>query len=102
MNSTSSAASNSTSAEASAISKRDSDNIGWDYGTLISLANKDKVKCKLCGKEMSGGVYRIKQHIAHVKGNVSKCPKSTKEDKERCLNDLNKSKIKKTEKRKHD
>ncbi|KAM7482681.1 hypothetical protein LguiB_007264 [Lonicera macranthoides] len=51
---------------------------------------------------MSGGVYRNKQHIAHVKGNISKCPRSTKEDKEKCLNDLNKSKIKKMEKRKHD
>ena len=51
---------------------------------------------------MSGGIYRIKHHIGWIKGNVSKCPKSTKEDKEKCANDLNKAKAKKLEKRKHE
>ncbi|ESQ43659.1 hypothetical protein EUTSA_v10015876mg [Eutrema salsugineum] len=29
--------------------------------------NPDKVKCILCGKEFSGGVHRLKLHIAHKK-----------------------------------
>ncbi|MQL83985.1 hypothetical protein Taro_016480 [Colocasia esculenta] len=31
------------------------------------------VQCNHCGKEMNGGVYRLKQHIAGIGGNVSKC-----------------------------
>lgn len=84
MNRSKSNASNSTTL--SALTKRDSDNIGWDYGTIVDPPNKDRVKCILCGKEMSGGIYRIKHHIGHIRGNVSKCPKSTKEDKKKCAN----------------
>lgn len=42
--------------------------------------NLDCVKCNIWGKVNGGGVYRLKQRIALIKGNVSLCPKSTKED----------------------
>ncbi|CAN6904891.1 unnamed protein product [Brassica oleracea] len=54
--------------------KRNSNDVGWEFGVLCNPKNVDKVKCKLCGKEFSGGIYRMKEHIAHVKGNVSACP----------------------------
>ncbi|GFS33428.1 HAT transposon superfamily protein [Actinidia rufa] len=57
--------------------KRASNDIGWEYGMLVDSTNLDKLKCKLCGKVVSGGIFRIKQHIANIKGNVSACPKST-------------------------
>ncbi|KAL6129873.1 hypothetical protein ACLB2K_068255 [Fragaria x ananassa] len=30
--------------------KRNSEDVGWEYGALVNLSNLDKVKCKLCGK----------------------------------------------------
>ncbi|MQM10177.1 hypothetical protein Taro_043066, partial [Colocasia esculenta] len=33
-----------------------------------------KVKCNWCSKEMFGGIYHLKQHIAGISGNVAKCP----------------------------
>ncbi|KZV45876.1 hypothetical protein F511_35544 [Dorcoceras hygrometricum] len=47
---------------------------------LIDPKNLDKVKCKLCGKVMSGGVYRIKEHIGNIPGNVSGCQKASQEE----------------------
>ncbi|KAL0734022.1 hypothetical protein Bca4012_010232 [Brassica carinata] len=58
----------------------------WD-GNLESYViqkNVDKVKCKLCVKDINGGIYRMKEHIAHVKENVSACPVSPKADQEKC------------------
>ena len=72
------------------VSKRDSNSVWWDYVTLVDLSKKDRVMFELYRKVMSGSVHIIKQHIAHIKGNVSKCPRSTKKDKEKCENDLNK------------
>ena len=46
--------------------KRNSDDVGWEYGVLIDAPNKDKVKCKFCGHQSTGGVYRLKQHVANV------------------------------------
>jgi hypothetical protein len=43
--------------------RRNSDDVGWEYVVLVDI-NKDKVKCILCEKQMCGGVYRLKQHIA--------------------------------------
>ncbi|KAK2646222.1 hypothetical protein Ddye_021417 [Dipteronia dyeriana] len=63
--------------------KRKSDDIGWEYANLIDPSNFDEVKCNLCSKEFSGGVYRLKQHIARITGNVFKCPKSMREDQVR-------------------
>lgn len=44
--------------------KRDSNDVGWEYGVLCDPRNPDKVQCKLCKKEMSGGVFRIEAHIS--------------------------------------
>ncbi|XP_010461197.1 PREDICTED: uncharacterized protein LOC104741953 [Camelina sativa] len=75
--------------------KRNSGDVGWEYGTLYDPKNPDRVKCKLCGKAMGGGVYRIKEHIAHRKGNVSSCPRSTKEDQSKCMKAILEAKNKK-------
>ncbi|MQL87445.1 hypothetical protein Taro_019983 [Colocasia esculenta] len=39
--------------------------IGWRHGVLLDAASK-RVQCNHCGKEMNGGVYRLKQHIAGI------------------------------------
>jgi hypothetical protein len=54
--------------------RRNSDDVGWEYGVLVDPNNKDKVKCKLCDKVMFGGIYRLKQHIAQEGKNARKCP----------------------------
>ncbi|XP_019152269.1 PREDICTED: uncharacterized protein LOC109149078 [Ipomoea nil] len=54
----------------STIIKRKSNDVGWDYGVLNDPTKSlDKIKCLLCKKVMSGGVYRIKEHIAGISGN---------------------------------
>ena len=65
---------------------------------LIDLKNMDKVKCKLCDKVMSGGVYKVKEHIGHIYGNVSVCPKSSSDDQAKCNNVIAEAKSKKKNK----
>lgn len=92
----SSMASNSESMTSSASKlKRTSGDIGWEFGMLCNAMNQDKWKCIKCGKEFSGGVYRIKQHIAGVRGNIAPCLKASSEDKQRCKEALDGAKKKK-------
>lgn len=66
------------------ISKSKSDNIGWEYSELVDPGNSQKMKCKLCNRILTGGVFRLKQHVAHIKGNVVSCDKSTPIDQKKC------------------
>ncbi|CAA0812145.1 hAT transposon superfamily protein [Striga hermonthica] len=79
----------------SQVFKRKSDDIGWNYGVLADPYNKDRVKCVLCSKVMSGGIRRLKEHIGQISGNVVSCKKATKEDQAKCRNAINESKAKK-------
>ena len=87
------------SSDAASVLKRKSNDVGWEYGMLVDPKNMDKVKCKLCGKIMSGGVYRVKEHIGHISGNVSACPKSSVDDKAKCKNVIADAKSKKKNKK---
>jgi len=58
------------STEAVNLLKRNSDDVGWEYGVLVDANNKDKVKCKLCDKEMRGGIHSLKEHLAYEGKNV--------------------------------
>ncbi|CAA0813250.1 hAT transposon superfamily protein [Striga hermonthica] len=80
------------------VLKRKSDDVGWDYGFLVDSTNMNKVKCKLCGHESSGGIYRLKQHIAHVGTTVAKCKDNKPEDKDKCKKSLDGAAMKKREK----
>lgn len=62
-----------------------SNDVAWEYG-MCNPSNANQVKCKLCGKEFFGGAYRMKEHIAKIQGNVFGCPKSSKDDQEKCKN----------------
>ena len=75
--------------------KRKSTDIGWEYGVLADPIKVDRLKCILCDKVMSGGVNRLKHHIAHITGNVAPCPKATKVDQIKCRNAINEVKCKK-------
>ena len=52
-----------------------SDDIGWHFGKPTML--RGQVECKLCGRIVTGGITRFKEHIAHKTGNVSACPRVT-------------------------
>lgn len=57
------AATAGSSQVASSQLKRNSDDMGWEFAVLIDPNDPQRVKCKLCGKEMSGRVTRMKEHI---------------------------------------
>ena len=85
--------------------KRNSDDVGWQFGVLVDPGNKDKVKCKFCGKVSQGGVYRLKQHLAHEGKNVVKCKATTPqalEAREKCKKALEDAKRKREEKTVHE
>lgn len=50
--------------------KQNSEEIGWLYGELTDFSLK-KIKCKLCNMVFTVSVFRIKQHIVRVRGNVA-------------------------------
>lgn len=54
--------------------------------------NLNVIKCKLCGLQVSAGIYRLKLHIAGIQGEVKPCQKSTEEDKEKCKKAIDDSK----------
>ncbi|ERN17299.1 hypothetical protein AMTRI_Chr02g216200 [Amborella trichopoda] len=43
----------------------------WQYG--IKVNDKGRVPFKFYTKEMGGSIYRLKEHLAWVKGNVTGC-----------------------------
>ncbi|PWZ38876.1 hypothetical protein Zm00014a_043588 [Zea mays] len=72
--------------------KRNSSDIGWDYGVLVDPTNLNVIQCKLCGLTVRAGIYRLKQHIAGIRGEVQPCPESKDEDKAKCKQVINASK----------
>lgn len=51
---------------------------GWEHG-VAQDERKKKVRCNYCGKVVSGGIYRLKQHLARVSGEVTYCDKAPDE-----------------------
>ncbi|KAK3147263.1 hypothetical protein QOZ80_3BG0280240 [Eleusine coracana subsp. coracana] len=64
--------------------KRNSDDVGWEYGVLVDPNDLNVIQCKLCNKVVKAGIYRLKLHIAGKKGEVRSCPNATAEDKAKC------------------
>eukprot|EP00267_Zea_mays_P043147 XP_020395211.1 uncharacterized protein LOC109940233 [Zea mays] len=82
--------------------KRKSSDIGWEWGRLCDPNDKNRVKCLLCGQESTAGIYRLKQHLAHVGTSIVKCPKVTEEVKQKCKRNLDETAKKKKDKQQHD
>jgi hypothetical protein len=52
----------------------------WDYGEPKGGFNKQRLNCKLCGKNTRGGINRLKYHLAQILGHeVGVCPDATPE-----------------------
>ncbi|KAL0308060.1 UNVERIFIED_CONTAM: hypothetical protein Sangu_2995700 [Sesamum angustifolium] len=48
---------------------------GWEHG-VAQDERKKKVRCNYCSKVVSGGIYRLKQHLARLSGEVTYCDKA--------------------------
>jgi hypothetical protein len=49
----------------------------WVYGEPIELPNRQILTCNLCGKRISGGISRLKYHLARIPGfDVDACDKT--------------------------
>ncbi|KAK3221712.1 hypothetical protein Dsin_008737 [Dipteronia sinensis] len=96
----SSGASNATSVPVGR--KRKSNDVGWEFGILIDENNPDKVKCILCEQVFSGGVYRLKEHVANIQGNVAQCRKASIDMQLRCRQAIMDAKNKKKNKKKEE
>ncbi|KAF7131997.1 hypothetical protein RHSIM_Rhsim09G0032000 [Rhododendron simsii] len=81
------------------VLKRNSDDVGWDYGVIVDVKNKDRLKCILCGNQYTGGVSRMKKHIAQVTEDDASCTKASKEDILKCKKALDEIATKKKEKK---
>ena len=75
------------------------DDIGWRFAEAID-GSRHKMSCKLCGKIITGGITRLKQHLAHQKGQVSGCPNVTTEIRTEMMRHLMGVQDKKKDKRK--
>lgn len=60
------------------------------------------VELQLCGKILSNEIYRLKQHISRIKGNVTSCKKSSDEDRAKCKNVIEEANSNKRQKSRHE
>lgn len=82
--------------------KRKSEDVGWKYGYLADPNNQNAVTCKRCKKEVKGGIYRLKQHVAGIGNACVKCRDATQEEKDDCAKAIRAAQDKKKAKKAHD
>ncbi|KAF9618048.1 hypothetical protein IFM89_039483 [Coptis chinensis] len=75
--------------------KETQDDVTWKHCTKVGDGKKAKLKCNYCGKEYSGGVFRIKHHLACTHENVVACAKVESGVKEFFFKLLEENKMKK-------
>ncbi|XP_078174452.1 uncharacterized protein LOC144568097 [Carex rostrata] len=49
------------------------------YGRLTNKNDTNTIKCLLCNQTNKGGINRLKNHLAGIRGNIRKCPKADPE-----------------------
>ena len=67
----------------------------WKHANEITIDDVKKLMCKYCDKQIRGGVHRMKQHLAGVKGQVASCtstPEDVRNEMKEYLEDHEKSK----------
>ncbi|KAK8921054.1 hypothetical protein KSP39_PZI020245 [Platanthera zijinensis] len=47
----------------------------WSHGEKVDAKDTNRVRCRYCSQVLSGGVSRLKAHLAGIRGNVKPCPK---------------------------
>ncbi|KAL2931551.1 DNA polymerase I [Bienertia sinuspersici] len=77
------------------------EDIGWSFGEPVD-GNRRRIKCKFCNKIINGGITRLKQHLAHKKGDVAPCENVSADVKKDMMALLMDYKDKKKDKRRID
>ena len=72
--------------------KWNSSDIGWDYGVLVDPNNLNVIKCKFCDLVVRAGIYRLKQHVGGIRGEVRPCLKAPPEAIDKCKKAVDDSK----------
>ncbi|XP_020531950.1 uncharacterized protein LOC18448660 isoform X2 [Amborella trichopoda] len=54
------------------------EDIGWQHCIPVD-GNKKIVRCNYCGKVLYGGINRLKQHLAKIRGDAAPCTKVNEE-----------------------
>ncbi|RLM58746.1 hypothetical protein C2845_PM18G04160 [Panicum miliaceum] len=72
--------------------KRNSGDIGWDYGVLVDPNNLNVIKCIFCPMIMKARIYRLKCYIAGIRGDVKPYPSAPDEDRAKCKKAIDDSK----------
>ncbi|KAF9599755.1 hypothetical protein IFM89_001701 [Coptis chinensis] len=75
--------------------KETQNDVTWKHCTKVGDGKKAKLKCNYCGKEYSGGNFRIKHHLAYTRENVVACAKVESGVKEFFFKLLKENKMKK-------
>ena len=50
---------------------------GWKYGYWTYPPGRDAVTCNLCKRKLTGGITRLKEHLAGAYGDALICLKTT-------------------------
>ncbi|KAL6535714.1 hypothetical protein OROHE_012558 [Orobanche hederae] len=57
----------------------DNKDVAWKYARALSEGSSVRLCCNFCGKVTTGGVFRMKEHLAGGKRNATSCKKVTEE-----------------------
>ncbi|WJX63160.1 hypothetical protein P8452_48080 [Trifolium repens] len=77
-----------------------SDDIGWHFAINVQGGDRNTIQCKLCFKVISGGITRLKEHLAHMPGEVKSCARVTQLIRENMMKLILDNKAKKNDSRK--
>ncbi|WJX28175.1 hypothetical protein P8452_16927 [Trifolium repens] len=77
-----------------------SDDIGWHFAINVQGGDRNTIQCKLCFKVISGGITQLKEHLAHMPGEVKSCARVTKLIRENMMKLILDNKAKKNDSRK--
>ncbi|KAH7861790.1 hypothetical protein Vadar_030906 [Vaccinium darrowii] len=62
-------------------------NIGWKFANVVPR-DRHNLNCKFCGRHITGGITRLKQHLAHMKGQITGCNNVSTEIRQEMMKDL--------------
>ncbi|KAK2426995.1 hypothetical protein QL285_025609 [Trifolium repens] len=82
--------------EAPLQSSRQKTDPAWDHCIYKVVGKKKTFTCMFCNKQINGGgIHRLKEHLAGVKGDVKRCLKVDADTKFRMQESLNETALKK-------
>ncbi|XP_020266247.1 uncharacterized protein LOC109841712 [Asparagus officinalis] len=81
--------------------RRNSGDIGWEFGFCQDPKNLNIVQCRLCGHKVNAGIHRFKKHLAGLRWDTKSCFKISEKDKHRVKEVIDANSKKKQAKKRH-